>query len=154
MEHIWTVLCGSSTIDNDTNQLSLFNILEGIDITPPTNIPEDIKLEAIPLTISIISMIWRSDSELEEKGSLRIRVQSPDGKLVELDREPIIEINLTGKIRRFRSRARFQGMPYMGSGIYRFIIQIQSDSDSRWKTVSKVPLEINLVVDPEIPSEE
>jgi hypothetical protein len=89
-------------------------------------------------------MLWRTDLDVEEEGELRIQIMSPDKSMIDIGEGPKTKINLMGVFKHFRARTNFQGIPYTGNGVYRFLVQLRTSEAEQWETVAQVPLEVNL----------
>jgi len=77
IEHIWSVLCSNSSVDIDTNSLSIFNVVEQLNIQ---SIPKVVSLHnnnsspkeagqessVIPVTFEIVSLFQRQDPEADK----------------------------------------------------------------------------------------
>lgn len=136
IEHVWTVISSGVIVDHDTNNISIFNILEEISV------PEDaIKSEAIGVLVEIVTLWVRSDLSKPEKGTSRIRLLAPNEEVLQTAES---EIDLD-KYERLRSRGLFQGLPYKGEGVYRFALDLKLSNKSGWKQVASIPLKVNIV---------
>ena len=146
MEHIWSVLCRSTSLDDLTNQLSIFEVVETIAFGTAEKIPTDQKI-AIPMDLTLATLWWRSDLEIEEVAFQRVRLISPSQEWTGVESSEM-EIKLVNNIKRFRTRNRFSGIPYTGNGVYRFVVQIRDSDQDEWRDITSVPLEIILDTSP------
>lgn len=140
IKHIWTVICQKSSVDQSSNILSLFEILEKVDINlDPTSpkIPED-GVFSIPFNYEIVSY-WRRTSSQDAKGEARIVIFSPED--IELSSFPV-QINIADKLKAYRVIAKINGLKFTTSGEYR--IQIQQKVGKDFDIVSEVPFEIEV----------
>lgn len=137
IEHIWTLICSNAIVDRDTNNVSIFNILE--QVTIPKNA---INNQVIAVGIELITLWVRSDLSKPAKGKSQINLVAPNG---EVTKSVDSEIDLS-KFERLRSRVFFQGLPYNGEGIYRFIVLYKVDDEKDWEQVASIPLK--MVVSP------
>ena len=142
IRHVWSVLCRNSSIDETTNNVSLFVVLEQVGITLMEPLPEaevDEK-RTIPIESEIVSL-WERTPDQPESGHARIRFKSPGGSV--LFQAPPFELDLS-KLR-LRTRVKLGGFPFVGSG--RYVVEVrQQTADSgrsRWKTVAQLPLMID-----------
>ena len=143
IRHVWSVLCRSASIDEATKTLSLFVVLEELGITLLEPLPEaevDEK-RTIPMESEVVSL-WERTSDQPESGYADIRVKSPSDSF--LFQGPPLKLDLSEKSR-FRTRVRFGGFPFVGSG--RYVVEVRQKAAgsgrSRWKTVAELPLTIN-----------
>ncbi len=136
IKHIWTVLCKKSVIDQETNNLSLYEILEKITVEIKAERSPEIQ---IPLEFEIISM-WTKISKRDYVGKFRINMMSPEGK--KLGESIENEISIPANIPRLRTRLKIKGITLIGSGNYYF--DIYSIQGEKTEKVASVPLEVEL----------
>jgi len=136
IRHVWTVICQKSSIDTNSNLLSLFEILEKVDINlnpAVQNIPEG-QVLSIPFNFEIISY-WRKGSQ--NKGEGKVRLVSPEGKqLNEFPFEVVIPQNLSA----YRVVAKVSGLSFTTSGEYK--IEILQKVGKEFQVVAEVPFDI------------
>lgn len=137
IEHVWTVLCRTSSIDRETNNISLFEVIEQIQLAPIGQTPER---AVAPIQLQIVSLWCRSDLERPSRGQARVAIRVPGG--VESG-TAIHELDLS-QFRRLRTRSMLDRIPIAGSGLYRFIVQLRQDGQDEWSEVANMPLEITI----------
>jgi hypothetical protein len=135
IEHVWTVLCRDSVIDRDSNNLSLFNVLEQITVHSEM---EGDEAAVAPIEMEAVSLWSRSDDDVPAKGVQRLTLLSPSGETLASGEQ---EIDLS-KHRRFRNRVRFGGLPVKGAGRYIFRVEQKNEGEAEWQHVTGVPLEL------------
>ncbi|MBU0578764.1 hypothetical protein KKE34_05110 [Patescibacteria group bacterium] len=138
INHIWTVLCRESVIDNQTNNVSLLNVLEQleINIAAGVNFSKDKDL-VVPISFELVSLWSRDDTKKKAIDEINISIIGHDGqKIKTLSKK--IEIP-KGK-KRLRSRFRISGFPVKKSGIYYFVLKINNFK----KEIAKIPLEVKI----------
>ena len=113
MQSLWAVLCRSCSVDQTSNALSVFEIVEEIQVIEPdaAAIPDGALIER---ELSLVAMFGRS-GDAPEKGELRLRLvtpkkETPMGAMV---------VDLENH-KRYRLIARLPGIPFFGSGVYWF----------------------------------
>lgn len=140
MRHVWSVLCSSSTIDRDSNNISLNEVTEQLNI-PAEEMPDDLPEDAgIPVQLELVTLWSRSDLEEEDEGEARLVLDTPEGNQIE--GEPVA-VDLR-EFRRFRTRQGFNGLPYDGPGLYEFRIQARRGPDQEWEERAWIPLEVRI----------
>ncbi len=135
MEHLWTIPCQMSTIDKDTNALSIVNVLEDIQFVAPYEPDETI---ALPMSMHVVTLWSRGKHEETDMRRARLRILAPNGELLSTTE---YEVNLVAH-KRFRFVTRFVGIPFNGSGVYRLVVDRDTD-DGRWRKVAEVELSIS-----------
>jgi hypothetical protein len=119
IKHIWTLLCRRSVIDNETNNLSLYDILEQltIKINVKKNSEEKIYNINIPIEYEVISFWTKSPDISEFNGELKLDIVNPKGKILKFFEKPL---TIPKDKRRLRSRIRISGFIADMEGIYTF----------------------------------
>ncbi len=127
---IWSILCSDHFTDSRTNQISLINIIENIDVKGNFT-----AVLGIPMWLVIL---WeRSDINSTEPENFRYRlpIQQPgEGELIASPKEHTHTIEKL----RLRTRTAMQGLPLHGDGKLEIIIEVE-ETDS-WREVGRVPL--------------
>lgn len=140
IKHIWSILCEDSSVDQETNKLSIRNVLEAIEIRVQGTLPEKM---AIPIPFEIVSFFTRANSNTEEEIQLKVRLVNSEMDQLGPDLPVIIKFPV--KSNRLRSRFKIQGLPIKGEGKYAFIISFKTSKEKEFKTVVELPLEIKFI---------
>jgi hypothetical protein len=145
IEHIWTVICQSAIIDQQTNILSLQNVLEEAIVDKKDNegksiIPE--KGEAIPLTFQVVSL-WKKLAPLDQEVVVNGELEVTDPTGATLLKNPL-SFKIEKNTERSRSLIGFQGFKITAPGEYTFILRAKEGS--RLQEVSRTYLAIKFVV--------
>jgi len=138
IDHVWSVLCLKSIIDNESNNISLVDVIEKLEITGPSG-------EGLaPIQMEVVTLWTRHDLSQPSRAGARLRLVGPDNNQID---EPIsYDVDLTTFFRT-RHRVRMGGLPIRGSGLYRFLVELEENGN--WREVAKVPLEVvHNVVEP------
>lgn len=141
MKHIWSVLCRRSIIDNETNNISLNDVLEQLTIgvkvkQQASPIPEGIN---IPIDYEIVSMWMRENEKGHVQADTEIEIIQPNGKSAKTFPQ---KIDMPEKIIRSRTRYRINGFIANMPGRYWFRVKIRDENRKEFKTVSEVPLDV------------
>lgn len=136
LRHIWTIICQKSSIDASSNLLSLFEVLEKIDINldPRIQSYKEGQVLAIPFNFEIASF-WRKGKE--NKGEVRFRLLSPEGK--ELNVFPF-EVVIPEELQASRVIVKISGLGFTTSGEYK--VEVQQKIGKEFKAVAEVPFDI------------
>ena len=140
IDHVWSVICSRSSTDKETNNLSLFDIIEQLNVLGP--LPDAGAKNAVPVAYEIVSLWARSGAEPEESTG-RVRLVGPNGAEAFTQEFPV---NLTGHAR-MRTQLRTVGFPILGSGRYVFFIEIRRPNDN-WESVARIPVQLESVAEP------
>lgn len=133
IEHIWTMPCRICTIDRDTNNVSLIEILEQIQVQKlsPTKGAAGVGLAQL----EIVTLWGRSDPEVPTSGKARTSLISPTG---EMAFSFPYDVDLTNH-KRTRQRGKMLGFPATTPGRYVFRVESQVAEDE-WQTVAEIPI--------------
>ncbi len=148
IEHVqcvWGLLCSLSSIDQERNNISLFNVIEQF------NLPKDFfvqqEKEKKPLLFinpyEIVSC-WRRTLDLgisdeEILADSKIKTIDPTGKVLQ---EALIPLKFPRGIKRLRSRFVMQGIMASVVGDYIHQIEIKLPNQEDFKKVLEIPFEI------------
>ena len=140
MKVAWAVLCENFAQDKDTNMLSVFNVIEEIRFLAAPPIYESAETsQIIAYPCKLLASLVRSDPAVQERGSARATMASPDG-LVGTSTE--IEVNLSD-FGAYRVWFNYSGLPVYSDGTYRFLIDCKGDS-GEWTESFEVPIQVKL----------
>ncbi|HXK11463.1 MAG TPA: hypothetical protein VMT70_17595 [Vicinamibacteria bacterium] len=137
IQHVWTVFCSSSAIDRDTNQVSLFDLVERIGVEGVGPAPPGQKA-IIPARFQLVTLWTRGDANEGETGATRMRLLAPNGEEL-LKSEG--DVNLREHQSR-RVRINIGGLPFVENGRYHFRVELR-DGDG-WRVVGDVPVQIDV----------
>jgi hypothetical protein len=140
VEHIWSVLCRLSIVDQQRNNVSLIEIMERLLFRgEEVEIPED-QVAGLPYPVELVSLWSRSDPDTPEVSRARVLVYSPEGQSLNTEGHEY-SVDLT-QYQRFRAMGRFDVLPFVGNGFYRFVVQKFDEDSHSWVDVASIPLEI------------
>lgn len=139
--HVWSVLCSRTIIDKESNSLSLFHVIEQVRVMEDIASLEAKKQEhpdaGIMLEYDLVSFWVRSDPEIPESVTCRVKIVTPSGKETAT---PNFLIALAGEAKRFRQKAHLVGFPYDGFGYYWF--NVEYDAPDGPEVVARIPVEV------------
>ena len=137
IQHIWTAPCRVGIVNQDTNNVSLIEVLEEL-VLGPLRSRQDPAKPQLPAIFDVVTLWAREDPERPETGQGRIRLISPQGETLVEQR---LEVDLR-EVRRLRSFGRILGFSMQGDGVYSFRIDRRPDEAAEWEEVGRVPLEV------------
>jgi hypothetical protein len=136
MKNIWSVLCQESSVDSQTNKVSLFNCIEELTLGFPKK--EDINADPknIPMSFDIASL-WLKD--VNDSNNFRVSVDfcDPSDKILKS-----FEQNFSfepGK-KRLRTFIKVNGFIIVSEGTYK--VRINYEQDNKTKLVSELPFDV------------
>jgi hypothetical protein len=135
IEHVWTVICSRVVVDQESNNLSIQNVLERVTI-PGEPIPETL----VPMPFEVVTMLTRADREEPVRGSMRMQMLFPSGKVFDTREADIAMTRHTT----YRVRNRFSGLPIAEAGRHVFTVELRNAGEEQWRQVAAVPLMILL----------
>lgn len=136
IDHVWTVICSRAVIDKSSNNVSIQNVIEQVNIRGK---PEPDGFVFMPL--EAVTFWARADPDKPSRARTRLAFWSPSGKqLGSFERE----IDLS-QFERLRSVFRFKGLPTSEEGRHFFRMEIQNEGESKWQQVAAVPLQVFFV---------
>lgn len=129
IKHLFSTICNRTSIDKETNSLSIFNIIEQITIFSEPEEPVQ-----LPMHFEIISLWMRSNEKIPCSSTAKYYLCDPQG-ISKTNVEIMIDLsnNLIG-----RTIIRVSGIELRGPGIYEFHIEIQQENGD-WKQVASIP---------------
>jgi hypothetical protein len=131
IEHIFSVLCSGISIDAETNNISIFKVLEQLKVN--TDSTEPIR---IPIHFEILTLWTRQPQDVPCSGKTRITFSTPSDK-----NKPQGDINIDlSMTTNHRTRLVSDGIVLSGPGRYLFTIELQQQDDPEWVTVASLPL--------------
>jgi hypothetical protein len=130
----WVLLAQSFSIDRETNNLSIFELLEEVSVPAGTPDPSPGTHTAIGPPFALLMLWSRSGNDIPEVADARVVVSGPSCKV--LGQNPL-KVDLT-KPPRVRQIIRTPFFPYVGIGRYRFGVQVKHGE--RWRTVGATHL--------------
>ena len=134
--HIWTVLCTKSITDSSSNNMTLFDVTEQLNVSPATPLHGT---KVVPIQLQLVSLWTRDDLQRPENAQGRITHVDVDGTHL---RTWEVEIDLVEKRRR-RVIMGLGSLPITAAGEQEFRVECQR-ADDVWEVVARVPLEINV----------
>ena len=142
----WSVLSSGVVVDQQTNNISLFNVIEEITI------PKDklLKLKTddgknmlgVPVSFNLLSVWRRIGKSGLISADIKVQIFDPTGKTRDVSNEPI---QLAEKIQRLRLIMKWAGIKVGSSGIYTFKILKKEKGEKSFSEAGTIDLKINIV---------
>lgn len=138
IKHVWSVLCSQSVTDQQTNNVSLFNVIEQIEVTLAKDVPEGL-LPIAQMPLELVSLWERVAGDGATGGAAVVDVMDATGKRIG-GREMSFDLN---DHRRCRTRLTLNGVPISGSGRYVIRVVHRSAGEAD-QVVAEIPLDVTV----------
>ncbi len=147
IRHGWSIICKESVIDSASNNISLLNVLEAINIEiekankdgDKVEKSEDFKM-TVPISFQVVTLYITDNPSAGKIGKGRITFVDPNGvQISSID----YDINFKKK-KRVRHRSHINGLACTTSGEYKFKIQYKVDGEENWVDAATLPLFITV----------
>lgn len=139
MKHVWSLLAQHVITSQETQNLSLIDIVDRIGFLPAPGHERPKGISSISIQLYLVSLWIRSKPEEAEEGRGRIIVKDPRGRQIIKKEIMEFKIDLT-KTQYFRMTGIFKSLPFTVNGMYRVVVQLQVGN--KWKEVAFVPLQL------------
>jgi len=138
IQHVWSVLCARAVIDSESNNISLFDVVEQIVAIGPGIAAIAPGAEGVaPVSLELVTLWSRDSLDEATRGRARLRIVGPDGMQIGNPFE--YEVDLTNFVR-IRNRFRMAAFPIRGPGKYSVVIE--TEQDGSWRQVAQVPVQL------------
>ena len=141
ISHIWSVLCDRAIIDRESNNVT-FTVIEEmkatIEISPGAS-QDNIML---PIKGQLVSLWIQDQKNPVPAVEYRVRVKNPKGTVIGLAGKTAP----FGSSRRIRTITSFDRFPISPNGNGNYWFLIDQKTKSRWKSVARVPLWVEVEI--------
>lgn len=142
LKHIWTVLCSRSIIDAETNNISLVDVIEQVELKKAPKDSGKGSIEeklVLPLTFTLVNFWVKEKDAKEFKGFLEIEFSDPRDKVLSTIGY-VFDVPVAN--RRMRTRTIVAGLTVNESGIYKFRTKVKFNEKDIYTVVEDTPLEV------------
>ena len=139
MKHIWSVVCKKSTIEQETNLISLFDSLEQLNVQTNGDKPAGVDVVNVPMENEVVSFWFRENVNQLEKYSIKIEIIDPDNRVLNTY-DNIMEF--PKGMRRIRARVKSIAIPVTKSGIYFYRVSFKKVDEKDFSEAVKIPVEV------------
>src|SRR6266478_6758315 len=138
IDHVWSVVCSRSATDRETNNVSLFEVIEQLNVLGP--LPDPVARVALPIPFEIISLWSRAEPGEAEESRGGVRLLAPNSTVLFAQEFPI---NLMENPR-MRTQMRSVAFPVLGAGRYTINVEIQRAAEN-WEPVARIPVQLDSI---------
>ena len=146
----WAMVCGSSSVDQNTNNMSMFNVFEEITIN---NIAAQVSQNQKPaepgqptnvlFPHEVITVWSRTNLEQETKAEMKVEFIDPFGNILSNVNPAIIFEK--GK-QRMRIILKINGLQVTIPGEYKYVISLKTASDKSLKEIANLPIVVKMAL--------
>ena len=139
LKHVWSILCANSSVDQKTNTISLFNVLEQINIEKKAlNVAKGAQKNLVATINFQLVSLWKKEVEQKKfKIEQKVEVVDSYGKILASASMPL-EVPEAQK--RMRVINNFNGLPISTTGEYLFKIFFKEEASGKFIEQAAVPL--------------
>lgn len=148
IKHVWSILCQSSVVDQQSNNLSIHQVLEqlNVDLSEKdrkllNNDPKVDKVIGVPFNFQVISM-WQSlNNKINPVANAEIELYDPIGQSLQK-----IEFKLQFEKDKPRMRSIISSpiLRITNKGLYIFKVRIKEGDTNTFSEVAEIPLEVRV----------
>ncbi len=137
--HRWTIPCNTSSVDQTTNAVSLFGVLEQLKID--IQLEKDVEVLNVPMQFQLVTLWEKLTQDNEEKADILMEYYDPSNKKL-----GSFNLNLTipADKKRFRLMTNINGWSLTTSGTYTFKISKKEPGSASFENVGEVTIDIIL----------
>src|SRR5262245_37037561 len=140
IQHLWSILCRRCIIDSRTQNVSLIDVVEGIEAKGPE--PAGGKETLVQVGSDFVTLWRRETIDRPVSGVGRVRFLRPDGSQAGETVEYTIDLTTR---QRFRITTVVPILPVRSPGHW-FVIELQNGEN--WVEVGRVPIEVAFQANP------
>ena len=145
IKHLWSLICGSTAIDRVSNNISLFNVTERLNIT--INKDDITKIGQRDITIPINLEIVNQFEILSEIKKFEVRLDLLDPSDVCLTKtEHKIEMPDKSNAQNIRFIVKISKIKITSSGKYYISVNVREPGEKEFEEIYKIPLRIDILV--------
>lgn len=146
LNHIWTIICTNSAVDIDSNNVSLFDLIEKVTLAVPKSEfdkahQQGAKGIVFPIPFEIVTRFRRENSIVADAADVRFRLLNQKGEEVLAGEQ---KVALKVGVENLRVRNKINGLPVDAAGVYWVLTEVKSVDNEHFTEVNRLPLEIAL----------
>lgn len=150
IEHVSSIVCATSITDKETNNLSLINVIENLNIQIKTN-PDIEKKRAetgwysTPIVLQTVSRFHRKEAGIDASFDFQLTVRDPQG--VTLGKAAGGTIAFPKDLKSLRTAVKINGFPVTTNGTYVVTMGVKDVGESEYIDVAHLPIDVSLKVE-------
>lgn len=141
MKNIWSILCQESSVDSNTNKISLFNCIDELTMNFANREGINDEPKNIPLSFDLVSL-WTKEVNESDVFKMLIQFFDPsDKELKSFEQDVSFE---TGK-KRLRAIIKVNGFVVTSNGAYKVKLSYKQNDNDKYKLVSELPFDVMFI---------
>lgn len=150
LEVKWALLCKNASIDQQSNQVSLFNILEELTINKGPLSTSVVKKSSsfsdntqIPGEFTLVVQFEKHAKEGTPsfQPEMELKIVDPDGDLISSN---ILPLNFEENKNRLRAIVAFSAFVVKNPGVYNYVVSIRSSKKEAFEEATRVPVDVKI----------
>ena len=147
LEHEWTILCTGSSVDEQSSLISLFNLVENINVSIVLDENQKyIKNEkgwyAVPFSLQLVSKLVKRDLCLDLNFDFKYQIFDPNGK--QIGKEFGSNVKFAKGLDSLRLRNQIVDFPITQDGWYKIVLHIKNSEDAQYTKLGHTSVKINI----------
>ncbi|MFA4942345.1 MAG: hypothetical protein WC564_01755 [Patescibacteria group bacterium] len=141
MKNIWSILCQESSVDSNTNKISLFNCIDELTMSFARREEINDKPKNIPLSFDLVSL-WTKEIDEPDNFNILIQFFDPNGKELKSFEQ---DISFERGKKRLRAIIKVNGFVITSDGTYKIKLSYKQNDDDKYKPFSELPFDVIFV---------
>lgn len=140
IRHLWSIFCALSVTDGQTQNVSLINVLERLQITVTDKGKAEGRL-VVPMPCEVVTLWEREEPEVATEGAARVEIVDSHGQTLG---NAEVRVDLT-QFLRCRSRTAFNAFPVTDSGRYHIKTTLIEAPGEETTVVNEYPFDVTVI---------
>jgi hypothetical protein len=145
MKHLWSLICQNVITSQETNSVTLVEVIEELKFSPNENPGAREMIEnalregnfALPVNFSLVTTWLRSNPESPESAQVRVDIKAPNGDILT---QQGYSVDFSEHAR-LRARTVVPILPFKGDGTYQFVVYHKVGNE--WQEDVSIPLAVS-----------
>lgn len=151
-EYIGAIVCTGASVDQETNNLTLFNMIEEVSIFEKqlqASTKDGDKERVAPFAFELVTL-WRKNVKNQEiSAQEKIELVDPNNKVLQKIEHPML---MKSEHKRLRNRIKISGFKITTAGEYIFRIYIKESDSEEYRFGGETQITVNILKDGELKS--
>ncbi|MDP9249041.1 MAG: hypothetical protein M3M85_00820 [bacterium] len=147
IKHVWSIICESSIVDQQSNNISIHKVLEQLQVDLTSNKPltekekTGIRKAQIPFPFQVVSM-WQSINPKKiPVADVEIELLDPIGESLQ---KTIFQLKFQKDKARMRTIISNSTIALTDTGLYIFKVGLKEEKEDSFTLVAEIPLEVKV----------